>query len=1029
MSETPLLALPLIEAAQAQKHITHNEALLLLDAAIHLAVTTRSLATPPAAPADGDRYLVAASATGAWAGQSGKLAFREAGAWRFAAPRNGWRLWAIDEQKFLLFDGAAWRDLADIDVLQNVSLLGVNTTADAGNRLSVSSPATLLNHEGAGHQLKINKQAAANTAALLFQTNFSGRAEMGLTGDDNFHFKVSPDGTAWTEAIQIDRTTGAVTLAANSVTNAGLADMATARIKGRATAGSGDPEDLTGTQATTLLDTFTGTAKGLVPASGGGTTNFLRADGTFAVPPGGGGISDGDKGDVIVSGAGTVWTVDKLANQSLMAGGDFLSGLHNPNFELGDLGWTKGTWTIENDSVNAQTGNWVARNADISGTVQSFTNNVRLLVSPGEIVYAEARLKTSAGTAITAARVAIVWYDKDLAAIGTSLGTNYTTDQLSYVPSTVAGAAPAGTVYYTIRFNVTKTAGTVWVDGFRAFRRSATQMFDAPIVNVLDYGAKGDAVTDDTAAIAAALDAGLNVYFPPRRYVIAGNIAKLRDGHVLYGPNGATSGTTNADVGGAKFLVTTAAGAVFSAAAPSVSLNGVNISNITMHVTGTPSWVIDLPTVSGLQLSKVGIWVVDGVIGTGCLRTQKIAPADDSWTASLHQFNCRIPDAAAVYSVDTDVSDSELVGGSYTGGLGVRLRGTGNVKVVASRFDRSSAGGAGLTIAKATESKTAHLIAGNQFDSNFGKGILIDGDFDDALTNTDVRPAITGNQFRTVGAGTFDIYFKNLTGPVLDGGTITGNTHASISTTKHSFDPARWTGIEIFPLQANAVTYAKMQNASAGNVALVRANAAAGVYGELALAASRLLGRGSSGDIAAISLSPTLEFNGAVLQDSDLYKILTADATGQNVATAQPWFPAAGGVTLEAATTYMIEGLLMKINGTTSHTLSLSFGGTATLTDINYSVICGADAAGVAGTTQNTVFINTAASTVINGASTIAGKSVWVRGILHCNAAGTLIPQFTYSVAPGAAPTIRNGSFFLLRKLGATSVGSKGTWA
>lgn len=79
----------------------------------------------------------------------------------------------------------------------------------------------------------------------------------------------------------------ALTIAANAVTNAQLADMATARIKGRITAGSGDPEDLTGTQATTLLDTFTNALKGLAPASGGGTSNFLRADGTWASPSAG----------------------------------------------------------------------------------------------------------------------------------------------------------------------------------------------------------------------------------------------------------------------------------------------------------------------------------------------------------------------------------------------------------------------------------------------------------------------------------------------------------------------------------------------------------------------------------------------------------------------------------------------------------------------------------------------------------------------------------------------------------------------
>ena len=81
---------------------------------------------------------------------------------------------------------------------------------------------------------------------------------------------------------------GATTIAADAVTNAKLANMATATIKGRSTAGTGDPEDLTGTQATALLDTFTSGAKGLVPASGGDPTKFLRADGSWAAPGGGG---------------------------------------------------------------------------------------------------------------------------------------------------------------------------------------------------------------------------------------------------------------------------------------------------------------------------------------------------------------------------------------------------------------------------------------------------------------------------------------------------------------------------------------------------------------------------------------------------------------------------------------------------------------------------------------------------------------------------------------------------------------------
>ncbi len=77
----------------------------------------------------------------------------------------------------------------------------------------------------------------------------------------------------------------------SSVANANMANMATATFKGRTSAGSGSPEDLTATQATALLDTFTTSLKGLAPASGGGTSNFLRADGTWAAPSGGGGGS------------------------------------------------------------------------------------------------------------------------------------------------------------------------------------------------------------------------------------------------------------------------------------------------------------------------------------------------------------------------------------------------------------------------------------------------------------------------------------------------------------------------------------------------------------------------------------------------------------------------------------------------------------------------------------------------------------------------------------------------------------------
>ena len=71
-----------------------------------------------------------------------------------------------------------------------MALVGVNAIADVTNKLSVSSAASLFNHDGAGHQVKINKASAEQTGTVLFQTGYSGRAEFGLAGDDDFQVKV-----------------------------------------------------------------------------------------------------------------------------------------------------------------------------------------------------------------------------------------------------------------------------------------------------------------------------------------------------------------------------------------------------------------------------------------------------------------------------------------------------------------------------------------------------------------------------------------------------------------------------------------------------------------------------------------------------------------------------------------------------------------------------------------------------------------------------------------------------------------------
>ena len=212
MDTTENLNLPYILPAQAQKHVTHNEAIRALDALTQLAVLSRTVASPPASPVGGARYIVPAGATGAWAGEAKALAAWQDGVWSFYAPREGWLAFVLDENRLLAFKAGDWAAAAfDVAIPSEV---GINATADATNRLAVAAPASLFTNEGAGHQIKVNKANAGDTASLLFQTGWSGRAEMGLAGSDAFRVKVSADGSAFNDAMVADPATGRVSFPA-----------------------------------------------------------------------------------------------------------------------------------------------------------------------------------------------------------------------------------------------------------------------------------------------------------------------------------------------------------------------------------------------------------------------------------------------------------------------------------------------------------------------------------------------------------------------------------------------------------------------------------------------------------------------------------------------------------------------------------------------------------------------------------------------------------------------------------------------
>src|SRR6188472_674929 len=108
MPSTAHLALPLVMPAQAQKHVTVNQALTILDTVTQLRVTDSATMTPPVSVSEGDAFLVPAGAGGEWEVRRGSVAVWNNGGWAYLSPRPGWRAWDEGLSAWQIFDGEAW---------------------------------------------------------------------------------------------------------------------------------------------------------------------------------------------------------------------------------------------------------------------------------------------------------------------------------------------------------------------------------------------------------------------------------------------------------------------------------------------------------------------------------------------------------------------------------------------------------------------------------------------------------------------------------------------------------------------------------------------------------------------------------------------------------------------------------------------------------------------------------------------------------------------------------------------------------
>lgn len=172
---------------------------------------------------------------------------------------------------------------------------------------------------------------------------------------------------------------------------------------------------------------------------------------------------------------------------------------------------------------------------------------------------------------------------------------------------------------------------------------------------------------------------------------------------------------------------------------------------------------------------------------------------------------------------------------------------------------------------------------------------------------------------------------------------------------------------------------------------------------------------------------------GRGLYESYQFYSLNSGLAGSNVNTAQNILGV--GVTLVANTIYEFEGIfvLTKTAGTTSHSFGLGFGGTATLNNIQIQSIVSSSANALPTNGSGFLGASTSAATFncITGIA-VATVSIFVRlkGIVSTSGAGTFIPQYTLSVAPGGAYTTNAGSHFKIAPLAASGANvSIGTWA
>ncbi len=237
---TPNYLFPEIAEGQASKHLTHNEALRMVEVALGTKAQSAPINTPPTSPVEGTLYIVGTAPTGAWAGKANNLALRINGFWLFVPPTVELApIYSKLENNFYHYNGSAWVALV-------LSAAGSNTTAS-----NVGVGGLGLFKQKTGETLEFKTINAASTKIIV--SNDAANSEVDIDVDES-KLSLNNIGGAIDDAKHGARGGGNLHAIATTSTNGFMSSADKNKLDGISGTGAASPIASSATSGTVKID-------------------------------------------------------------------------------------------------------------------------------------------------------------------------------------------------------------------------------------------------------------------------------------------------------------------------------------------------------------------------------------------------------------------------------------------------------------------------------------------------------------------------------------------------------------------------------------------------------------------------------------------------------------------------------------------------------------------------------------------------------------------------------------------------------